>query len=83
MSTLKERLDRIRAGFDEQAPESVKAVMRAATEGLRASGIMDRIPKPGDTLPAFALPDTQGDLVSSGASLAGGPLVVVFYRGLW
>ena len=83
MSTLRERLDRIREGFDEQAPEEAKAVMHAATEGIRASGIMDHIPKVGDSLPAFELPDTQGDLVSSSAFLAGGPLVVTFYRGLW
>ena len=33
MSTLKERLDRIRAGFSVQAPEGVKAIMHRATGG--------------------------------------------------
>jgi hypothetical protein len=83
MSTLKERLDRIRESFEKQAPEEALAVMHGATESLRESGIMDRIPKVGDPLPAFALPDTDGTEVRSGDLLAEGPLVVTFYRGEW
>ena len=83
MSTLQERLDRIRAGFVEQAPENVLAIMHAATEGIRASGIMDRIPKVGDPLPAFALVDTKGETVRSADLLARGPLVITHYRGDW
>jgi len=81
MSTLQERLDRIRTGFMEQAPESVLAIMHAATEGLRASGIMDRIPKVGSALPAFALVDTAGETVDSADLLTRGPLVITHYRG--
>jgi hypothetical protein len=83
VSTLKERLDRIREGFDEQAPDEVKSVMHAATDALRASGIMDRIPSVGDTLPPFELPDSGGNVVRSADLLAEGPLVLTFYRGLW
>jgi len=83
MSTLQERLDRIKAGFVEQAPEAALAVMKAATEGLRASGIMDRIPKVGDPLPAFELVATDGEVVNSADLLARGPLVITHYRGDW
>ena len=83
MSTLQERLDRIKAGFVEQAPESALAIMHAATEGIRASGIMDRIPTVGDPLPAFALSDTDGQTVNSTDLLARGPLVITHYRGDW
>jgi len=83
MNTLKERLDRIRSGFKEQAPPEVLAVMAGAEEGLRASGIMDRIPKVGDLMPAFSLPDTAGGTIESATLLAEGPLVVTFYRGVW
>lgn len=83
MSTLAERLDRIRKAFAAQAPDDVMAVMHRATEDLRASGIMARIPAPGDPLPAFELPDTEGNPVRSADLLAEGPLVLGFYRGVW
>ena len=37
MSTLQERLDRIREGFEKQAPPEVLTVMHHATDDLRAS----------------------------------------------
>lgn len=83
MSTLQERLDRIKAGFLDKAPDNVKEIFGAATEGLRNSGIMDRIPKAGDPLPAFALVDTSGETVTSADLLARGPLVITHYRGDW
>ena len=83
MSTLKGRLDRIQERFDKQASDEVKGVMHRATADLRASGILDRIPKPGDPLPPFELPDTQGQPVRSGDLHDDGPLVLTFYRGLW
>lgn len=83
MSTLQGRLDRIKAGFQKEAPEDVKAVMAGATTRLRDSGIMQRLPAPGDDLIPFELPDTEGRLVSSGDLLASGPLVLTVYRGVW
>ena len=83
MSTLQERLDRMREGFYKQAPEAVTTVMKRATEDLRASGITSGIPAVGDTLPAFELPDTEGNTVRSADLLAQGPLVLTVYRGLW
>ena len=83
MSTLAEKLDRIREDFESQVPAEALAVMHRATDDLRSSGILDRIPKVGDALPAFELPDTDGNLVRSADLLAKGPLVVTFYRGVW
>ena len=83
MATLKDRLDRIRSGFEDQAPAEALAVMHRATNDLRDSGIMDGIPKVGDTLPAFELTDTDGSVVSSSQLLDKGPLIVTFYRGTW
>lgn len=83
MSTLKIRLDRIRDGFKQQAPAEALAIMAQAQQELADSGIMDRIPKVGDMMPAFELPDTAGRLVSSKDLLAQSPLVVTFYRGVW
>jgi hypothetical protein len=83
MITLKDRLDRIRDGFEGQVPPEVLTVMHRATDDLANSGIMDRIPTAGSPLPAFELPDTEGKVVRSADLLAKGPLVLAFYRGVW
>lgn len=83
MSTLKDRLDKIREGFKKQAPAEALAVMASAEGTLRASGIMERIVTVGSPLPAFTLPDTEGNQVESASLLARGPLVVTHYRGVW
>ena len=83
MSSLQERLDRIKAGFAKQAPAEAIAVMEKALDDLSASGILSRIPKVGDVLPAFELPDTDGQVLRSTDLLARGPVVVTAYRGTW
>ncbi len=83
MSTLQDRLDRIRAGFLQQAPAEVKEVFGRSLEALRASGITGRLPRPGDPLPAFDLLDTEGGSQRSAELLLRGPLVISCYRGIW
>ena len=83
MSTLQSRLDHIKAGFLEKAPEDAKTIMARATQDLRESGILARIPAAGDALPPFELPDTAGNLVRSADLLEQGPLVLTVYRGVW
>ena len=83
MKSLQDRLDRIKAGFSKQAPEDVKAVMARATNDLRDSGILAGIPRPGNLLPSFELPDPEGKRVRSADLLAQGPLVLTVYRGVW
>lgn len=83
MSTLQERLDRIKAGFLKQIPDEVKQVMAGAEEELRSSGIMDGVPAPGARLPDFQLTDTDDQQVSSSELVARGPLVLTVYRGAW
>lgn len=83
MSTLQERLDRIKAGFLSEVPEEVKAVMAGAEEELRSSDIMSRLPRPGSRLESFELVDTDGTTWNSTDLLARGPLVLTVYRGAW
>ncbi len=83
MSTLQERLDRIKSAFLAKAPEDAKTVMAHATQDLRDSGILTTIPAPGASLPSFELQDTTGTLVRSEDLLTKGPLVVTVYRGVW
>ena len=37
----------------------------------------------GERVPAFILPDEQGEPFNLRSELAGGPLMLVFYRGDW
>jgi peroxiredoxin len=86
--TLQAKLDAFKADFDagkppySVAPEVAKTLWRAVAE-LVASGAADLALKVGDQAPSFVLEDTEGRSVSSSKLLAGGPLAVSFYRGVW
>ena len=81
LTPLAPALDAIRAGFEPKVPAEVLQVMHRANADLR--GQADAAVAKGTTLPAFTLPDQNGDHVSSADLLAKGPLVVSFFRGLW
>ena len=83
MSTLQERLERLKASFAKKAPPEALTIMTRAVDDLRQSGILAGLPPVGSTLPEFALTDTEGTGVRSSELLAKGPLVVTFYRGTW
>ena len=81
--TLQDRLDEITAQTRNLVqPERLEVGERAIAD-LFATGIEDKLLKPGDAAPTFALPDTNGKLVHSENLLALGPLVVCFFRGRW
>ena len=62
--TLQNRLDAIRAGFENQADEPTLAVMHGATAALVASGQADRAVGEGDPAPKFDLLTTDGGRVT-------------------
>lgn len=85
---LQDQLNAFKAEFEggkppyNVPPEAIDAMHRATAE-LIASGAPGRALKVGDAAPAFALQDPNGDVFSSDALLARGPLVISFYRGVW
>jgi len=81
--SLEEKLNATRALFEKRVPADRKAIMHRATEDLRRSGILDRIVKVGAKMPAFKLANHDGRQVASDELLAGGPLVLSFFRGSW
>ena len=81
--SLEDKLAEIRAASAKRIPEDKRAVMGKATQDLRESGIMDSVIKVGDTLPAFALSNANGETVSSADLLAQGPVVLTVFRGHW
>ena len=80
---LKEKLDTIREASAKRIPPERQAIMHRATQDLRSSGIMDRIVKVGQSMPAFSGQAHDGRTISSGDLLARGPLVLSFFRGHW
>ncbi len=81
--SLEEKLAATRAGAASRIPPERAAIMHRATEDLRNSGILDRIVATGSPMPAFELANHDGRRVTSDDLLAGGPLVLSFFRGSW
>jgi peroxiredoxin len=86
--SLQARLDAFKVDFEAGKPpynvsRSVVEAMHRATAELIASNAADRAKQVGDKAPPFSLKDADGNVVSSEALLAKGPLVVSFYRGVW
>jgi hypothetical protein len=81
--SLEDALRGIREASAKRIPPDKAAIMHCATEALRASGLIDRVIKPGATLPPFALPNAYGTEVRSADLIKKGPLVLTFFRGAW
>jgi len=82
--SLQDALDRITQNTRALVQPERLAISERATAELLASGIEDRVLKPGAPAPAFTLPDAlSGKPVRSADLLALGPLIVKFFRGRW
>jgi hypothetical protein len=81
--SLEDRLAATRAASVGRIPPDREAIMHRATEDLRKSGILDRITPLGAHAPDFELANHYGRRVSSAELLAGGPMVLSFFRGSW
>jgi hypothetical protein len=81
--SLEEKLAATCAASASRIPPERQAIMHRATEDLRKSGILDRIVPVGARMPPFDLANHDGRRVSSEDVLAGGPLVLSFFRGSW
>ena len=81
--SLAERLDAIREAGAKRIPAEKRAVMGAATQALRDSGIADDFIKVGDSLPAFALDNAHGQVVRSADLLNRSAVVLTVFRGHW
>lgn len=82
-TSLRDRIAELTARIAHQAPREVIATIEAELRKLAESGIASRALSAGDRAPAFTLPDARGGQISLGSLLAGGPVVITFYRGSW
>jgi hypothetical protein len=81
--TLQEKLDTMREASKTRIPPEARAIMQRTVDDLRASEIMTRVARVGQTAPDFVLPNASGRSVSLKELLARGPVVLSFYRGRW
>ena len=81
--TLESKLAEVRAASGQRIPRERRAIMHAATDQLRHSGILDRVIKPGMPAPDFTLRDQAGTAVALSGLLAAGPVLVSVFRGFW
>lgn len=83
MATLRDAIDAYNAEKAKRVPPEILAAMAGATAALKRSGIEDRAPKRGDTMPDFELPNQHGEQRRLSGYLAESPVVLNIYRGGW
>lgn len=83
MLSLHDQLQAIKAKSAPMITSEVAAAMKKALGELKQNKVLEQALKVGDAAPAFALPNTEGEIVHSEGLLKQGPLVVLFYRGKW
>lgn len=83
-TSLQDQLDRITQNTRALVQPERLAFSEKTVADLFATGIEDRVLKPGSQAPPFSLPDARtGKLVHSTDLVALGPVVLKFFRGRW
>jgi peroxiredoxin len=83
MPTLATRLAAFRDAMLERAGPEKAAAIVAAYQAAVEAGLAGRALGVGEAAPDFALPDFSGRTHRLADARAKGPVVLVFYRGLW
>jgi peroxiredoxin len=83
MTTIADQANDVKAAAASRLPAQVVAVFAEDQAALAAGGIPTAAVAVGDKLAAFALPDASGQTRTLDELTAGGPAVIVFYRGGW
>ena len=81
--SLASKLDAIREAGAKRIPAEKRAVMGAAQQALRDSGIESGFIKVGDRLPDFTLGNARSQIVRSADLLNRGAVVLTVFRGHW
>lgn len=88
MSNLRHDMAKFQKVFESgAAPYHVKpdqvAIMHKFDDELRATGILQNVPRPGAKFPEFLLKNQDTQAVSLTKILERGPVIVSFFRGMW
>lgn len=83
MSTLCGKLRAFRDAMVERAGPEKAGAIEAAYQAVLDAGLPGKAVGVGDAAPGFTLPDLAGAEHRLSDALAKGPVVLLFYRGLW
>lgn len=81
--TLSAQLVALQAEWQRSAPPEQVVVYENGIAALERQGVADRAVQAGQHAPDFTLRDQTGRTVKLRELLAGGPVVLTFYRGGW
>jgi peroxiredoxin len=81
--TIREQSEQLKAVAAERLPAEVVAVFDRSIQDLLDQGVPPGAVSVGDRLPSFTLNDATEAPVTLDQLVAGGPAVIVFYRGGW
>lgn len=82
-TNLTEQLAARREAFAAKAQPGWIETMEAVHHDLEEVDAAERAPHVGEMAPLFKIPDMSGDFVGLEEVLAGGPVILSFYRGRW
>jgi peroxiredoxin len=80
---LKIELEAKKAGFEERAPDELKALYADGLQAVVDAGVVENARSMGDQAPDFTLTNQNGEEVSLSSLLEQGPVVLLWYRGGW
>src|SRR5271169_572908 len=83
MTTIAQQASDVKTAARGRLPAEVIAVFESDQTALAAGGVPARAVSVGDTLAPFALSDATAQTRTLDELTAGGPAVIVFYRGGW
>jgi hypothetical protein len=79
--SLQAKLDSFRANFESD--QNLKTSLDNEALWVKNTGVEERALKAGQRAPDFELADMAGNDITLEQLCADGPLVLIFYRGLW
>ncbi|MBZ0072428.1 MAG: peroxiredoxin-like family protein [Thiohalobacteraceae bacterium] len=82
-TSLQAELDQLVGRYTRTLPDDVQGILRTAIQELTQSGIAEECLRVGMRPLDFTLPNQHGQAVNLHATLAEGPVVISFFRGLW
>jgi peroxiredoxin len=83
LDPLQPALDRFKADWEARVGEGIASMIAGDIDDLRATGILDRVAKPGELWPTAALRDAHGQPFDLTGRLTQRPAIITFYRGGW
>lgn len=69
--------------FAMRVPLPRQRLIDRSIRSLAATGLVERALQEGQAAPRFELPDSNGQLLRLDDALARGPVVLLFFRGVW